>query len=303
MNKIIKKEAFSPKVFRFEIEAPLIARSRRAGHFVIVRVDKKGERMPLTIAGSDIEKGTITLVVQEVGLSSTKLCQLNEGDYIEDVVGPLGQATHIDKFGTCVCAGGGVGVAPMLPIIQALKAAGNRVISVLAGRSKDLIILEDEVRKSSDEVIIMTDDGSYGKKGLVTEGIEEVIKREKVDKCFAIGPAIMMKFCCLLTKKYDIPTDVSLNTIMVDGTGMCGACRITVGGKTKFVCIDGPEFDGHQVDWDEMFKRMGSFKDVERDEMEHMAEHTCKATGKKEIDHAADLAKNPQSSHAPSSLL
>ena len=299
MNKIIKKEAFSPKVFKFEIEAPLIAKSRRAGHFVIVRVDKKGERMPLTIAGSNIEKGTITLVVQEVGLSSTKLCQLNEGDYIEDVVGPLGQATHIENFGTCICAGGGVGVAPMLPIIQALKAAGNKVISVLAGRSKDLIILEDEVRKSSDEVIIMTDDGSYGKKGLVTEGIEEVIKREKIDKCFAIGPAIMMKFCCLLTKKYEIPTDVSLNTIMVDGTGMCGACRITVGGKTKFVCIDGPEFDGHQVDWDEMFKRMGSFKDVEREEMEHMKDHICKATGKREIDHAADAIQNPQTSNAP----
>ena len=277
MNKIISKEQFSAKVFKFEVEAPLIARSRKAGHFVIVRVDTKGERMPLTIAGADVQKGTITLVVQEVGLSSTKLCQLNEGDYILDVVGPLGQATHIEKFGTVVCAGGGVGVAPMLPIIQALKEAGNRVISVLAGRTKELIILENEVRKSSDEVIIMTDDGSYGNKGLVTEGIESVIKREKVDKCFAIGPAIMMKFCCLLTKKYDIPTDVSLNTIMVDGTGMCGACRITVGGKTKFVCVDGPEFDGHQVEWDEMFKRMRSFKDVEREEMSHLEASVCHA--------------------------
>lgn len=277
MNKIISKEQFSAKVFKFEVEAPLIARSRKAGHFVIVRVDTKGERMPLTIAGADVQKGTITLVVQEVGLSSTKLCQLNEGDYILDVVGPLGQATHIEKFGTVVCAGGGVGVAPMLPIIQALKEAGNRVISVLAGRTKELIILENEVRKSSDEVIIMTDDGSYSNKGLVTEGIESVIKREKVDKCFAIGPAIMMKFCCLLTKKYDIPTDVSLNTIMVDGTGMCGACRITVGGKTKFVCVDGPEFDGHQVEWDEMFKRMGSFKDVEREEMSHLEASVCHA--------------------------
>lgn len=275
MNKIINKTQFSEKVFKFEVEAPLIARSRKAGHFVIVRVDEKGERMPLTIAGADMQKGTITLVVQEVGLSSTKLCQLNQGDYILDVVGPLGQATHIENFGTVVCAGGGVGVAPMLPIIQALKAAGNRVISVLAGRSKDLIILEDEVRQSSDEVIIMTDDGSYGNKGLVTEGIESVIKREKVDRCFAIGPAIMMKFCCLLTKKYEIPTDVSLNTIMVDGTGMCGACRITVGGKTRFVCVDGPEFDGHLVDWDEMFKRMGSFKNVEREEMSHLEGYQC----------------------------
>lgn len=267
MNKILSKERFSEKVFKLVIEAPLIARSRKAGHFVIVRVGDKGERMPLTIAEADKEKGTITLVVQEVGLSSTRLCELNKGDYITDVVGPLGKATHIENFGTVVCAGGGVGVAPMLPIVQALKQAGNRVITVLAGRSKELIILEEEMRASSDEVIIMTDDGSYGRKGLVTEGIEDVIKREKVDKCFSIGPAIMMKFVCLLTKKYNIPTDVSLNTIMVDGTGMCGACRITVGGKTKFVCVDGPEFDGHQVDFDEMLKRMGAFKEIEREEI------------------------------------
>lgn len=264
MNKIISKERFSDKVFKFEVEAPLIAKARKAGHFVIVRVGEKGERMPLTIASSDIKKGTITLVVQEVGLSSTKLCNLNEGDYITDVVGPLGQATHIENYGTVVCAGGGVGVAPLLPIVQALKAKGNKVITVLAGRTKELIILEKEIRESSDEVIIMTDDGSYGKKGLVTEGIEEVIKREEVKKCFCVGPAIMMKFVCLLTKKYEIPTDVSLNTIMVDGTGMCGACRVTVGGKTKFVCVDGPEFDGHQVNFDEMLKRMGAFKEEEK---------------------------------------
>ncbi len=260
MNKIIKKVQFSEKVFRLDVEAPLIAKARKAGHFVIVRVDEKGERVPLTIAGSDKEKGTITLVIQTVGASTTQLCALNEGDYIADVVGPLGRATHIENYGTVLCAGGGVGTAPMLPIIQALKAAGNRVISVIAGRSKDLIILEDEVRASSDEVIIMTDDGSYGNKGVVTVGMEQVIQREKVDKCFAIGPAIMMKFCCLLTKKYDIPTDVSLNTIMVDGTGMCGACRVSVGGKTKFVCVDGPEFDGHQVDFNEMMQRAGAFK-------------------------------------------
>ena len=279
MNKIISKEHFSEKVFKLVIEAPLIAKSRKAGHFVIVRVGEKGERMPLTIAAADPVKGTITLVVQEVGLSSTRLCELNEGDYITDVVGPLGKATHIENFGTVVCAGGGVGVAPMLPIVQALKAAGNRVITVLAGRTKDLIILEKEMRESSDEVIVMTDDGSYGKKGLVTEGVEEVIKREKVDKCFAIGPAIMMKFVCLLTKKYEIPTDVSLNTIMVDGTGMCGACRITVGGKTRFVCVDGPEFDGHQVDFDEMLKRMGAFKDIEREEIHKLdtKPDTCEA--------------------------
>lgn len=279
MNRILQKEHFSEKVFKLVVEAPLIAKSRKAGHFVIVRVGEKGERMPLTIAEADPVKGTITLVVQEVGLSSTRLCELNVGDYITDVVGPLGKATHIENFGTVVCAGGGVGVAPMLPIVQALKAAGNRVITVLAGRTKELIILEKEMRESSDEVIIMTDDGSYGQKGLVTEGVEEVIKREKVDKCFAIGPAIMMKFVCLLTKKYNIPTDVSLNTIMVDGTGMCGACRITVGGKTKFVCVDGPEFDGHQVDFDEMLKRMGAFKDIEREEIHKLDEHpaTCEA--------------------------
>lgn len=273
MNKIIRKEQFSEKVFLFEIEAPLIAKSRRAGNFVIVRVGRKGERMPLTIADADIKRGTITLVVQKVGLSSMKLCNLNEGDYVTDVVGPLGNATHIEKFGTVLCAGGGVGVAPMLPIIKALKEAGNRVLSVLAGRSKDLIILEDEVRANSDETIIMTDDGSYGEKGVVTVGMEKLIKQEHIDKAFAIGPPIMMKFCCLLTQKYNIPTDVSLNTIMVDGTGMCGACRLTIGGKTKFVCIDGPEFDGALVDWDEMFKRMNTFKDVEKDEVEHLQDH------------------------------
>ena len=275
MNKIISKRQFSEKVFCFDIEAPLIAQSRRAGNFVIVRVDKNSERMPLTIADADKVRGTIKLVIQKVGLSSTKLCNLNEGDDVADVVGPLGNPTHIENFGTVICAGGGVGVAPMLPIIRALKEAGNRVLSVLAGRNKELIILEDEVRASSDQTIIMTDDGSYGEKGVVTVGIEKLIQQEHIDKVFAIGPPIMMKFCCLLTQKYNIPTDVSLNTIMVDGTGMCGACRLTIGGKTKFVCIDGPEFDGALVDWDEMFKRMGTFKAVEKEEMEHYQEHLC----------------------------
>lgn len=270
MYRIVSKEQFSEKVFRLRVEAPLIAKAYRAGNFVIVRVGEKGERIPLTIAHADTEKGIITLVIQKVGLSSSRLCDLNEGDCITDVVGPLGQATHIENFGTVVCAGGGVGVAPMLPIAAALKKAGNRVISVLAGRSKDLIILEKEVREVSDEVIIMTDDGSYGDKGLVTEGIERVIKREKVDHCVAIGPAIMMKFVCKLTKQYEIPTVVSLNTIMVDGTGMCGACRVTVGGKTKFVCVDGPEFDGHQVDFDGMMQRLGSFKAQEVQELEKL---------------------------------
>lgn len=277
MYKIVSKEQFSEKVFRLRVEAPLIAKAYRAGNFVIVRVGEKGERIPLTIAHADTEKGLITLVIQKVGLSSSRLCDLNEGDYITDVVGPLGQATEIENFGTVVCAGGGVGVAPMLPIATALKKAGNRVISVLAGRSKDLIILEKEVREVSDEVIIMTDDGSYGDKGLVTEGVERVIKREKVDHCVAIGPAIMMKFVCKLTKQYDIPTVVSLNTIMVDGTGMCGACRITVGGKTKFVCVDGPEFDGHQVDFDGMMQRLGSFKAEEAKDVHKLDK--CEATG------------------------
>ena len=277
MYKIVSKEQFSEKVFRLRVEAPLIAKAYRAGNFVIVRVGEKGERIPLTIAHADTEKGLITLVIQKVGLSSSRLCDLNEGDYITDVVGPLGQATEIENFGTVVCAGGGVGVAPMLPIATALKKAGNRVISVLAGRSKDLIILEKEVREVSDEVIIMTDDGSYGDKGLVTEGIERVIKREKVDHCVAIGPAIMMKFVCKLTKQYEIPTVVSLNTIMVDGTGMCGACRVTVGGKTKFVCVDGPEFDGHQVDFDGMMQRLGSFRSEEAEEIHKLDK--CEATG------------------------
>ena len=273
MYKIVTKKQFSEKVFLFEIEAPLIAKSRKPGNFVIVRVDKHSERMPLTIADSDTERGTITLVIQEVGLSSTKLCNKNVGDEVADVVGPLGNPTHIEKFGTVVCACGGVGAAPMLPIVRGLKAAGNRVLTVLAGRTAELVILEDELRASSDELIIMTDDGSKGEKGVVTVGIEKFCEQEHVDKAFAIGPPIMMKFSCLTTQKYGISTDVSLNTIMVDGTGMCGACRLTIGGKTKFVCIDGPEFDGALVDWDEMFKRMGTFKKAEMEEMEHYAEH------------------------------
>ena len=260
MNTIVSKKFFSENVAEIVVEAPLIARSRKAGHFVIVRVDKKGERMPLTISDADTDKGTITLVVQRIGLSSSKLCALNAGDTIADLVGPLGKATNIRNFGTVVCACGGVGAAPMLPIAQALKAAGNRVITVLAARNKDLIILHDQLSAVSDEVIVMTDDGSMGQKGLVTEGVEQVILREQVHKCITIGPAIMMKFVALTTKKYNIPTEASLNTIMVDGTGMCGACRVTVGGKTKFVCVDGPEFDAHQVDFDEMLSRLRQYK-------------------------------------------
>lgn len=263
MNKIIRKQQFSEKVFCLEVEAPLIARSCRPGNFIIVRVDNHSERVPYTIAKSDPVKGTLTMVIQEVGRSSTKLCQLNEGDEIVDIVGPLGTPSHIENYGTIICAGGGIGIAAILPILTALKQAGNRVISVLAGRTKELVIMVDDVKKYSDEVIIMTDDGSYGEKGVITVGVEKVIQREHIDKVLAIGPPIMMKFTSLLAKKYGIPNDVSLNTIMVDGTGMCGACRLTIGGKTRFVCIDGPEFDGDLVDWDEMFKRMGTFKDIE----------------------------------------
>ncbi len=269
MNKIVSKEYFSTNVIKFEVEAPLIAKSRKAGHFVMVKVGAKGERIPLTIADADLQKGTITLVVQKMGVSSSKLCALEAGDFITDMVGPLGRATHIENFGTVVCACGGVGTAPMMPIVAALKEAGNRVITVIAARTKDLIILEEQMRINSDEVIVMTDDGSYGTKGLVTNGVESVINREKVDLCVTIGPAIMMKFVSQLTKKYEVPTLASLNTIMVDGTGMCGACRVSVGGKTKFVCVDGPEFDAHLVDFDEMLMRLGGYKDIEREENEH----------------------------------
>lgn len=259
MFTITEKEHFSENVVRMVVEAPLIAHSRKPGHFVIVRACEGGERIPLTIADADPENGTITLVIQQIGVSTRKICALKVGEALIDVVGPLGKATHIEKVGTVVCCGGGVGVAPLLPIIKAMKQAGNRVVTVLAARTKELIILEEQVTPWSDEVIIMTDDGSYGSKGLVTEGVESVIKREKVDMVVTIGPAVMMKFVSLLTQKYNVPTMCSLNTIMVDGTGMCGACRVTVDGKTKFVCIDGPEFDAHKVNFDEMIMRLKAY--------------------------------------------
>ncbi|MDR1763493.1 MAG: sulfide/dihydroorotate dehydrogenase-like FAD/NAD-binding protein [Dysgonamonadaceae bacterium] len=263
MNKIITKEFLSENVVKLEVEAPLIARSRKAGHFVIVRVGENGERIPLTIAAADPDRGTIMLIIQQVGKSTRKICALNEQEYITDLVGPLGQATHIEHFGTVVCACGGVGTAPMLPIAEAMKQAGNKVITVQAARTKELVILEKEIRAFSDEVLITTNDGSYGMKGLVTDGIEKILQREKVDFCVTIGPAIMMKFVSLLTKSHQVPTVASLNTIMVDGTGMCGACRVTVGGKTRFVCVDGPEFDAHQVDFDEMLIRLNAYKELE----------------------------------------
>lgn len=268
MNKILAKSHFSDRVVRLEVEAPLIAKARKPGNFVIVRVGEKGERMPLTIAGADPVRGSITLVVQMMGVSSRKLCALEIGDYITDVVGPLGKPTHIERVGTVLACGGGVGIAPLLPIVQAFKEAGNRVVSVIAGRSRELVILEDEIRAASDEVVIMTDDGSYGRKGLITEGMKDIITRERVDLAVTIGPAIMMKFCEKLTREYNIPTIASLNAIMVDGTGMCGACRVTVGGQTRFTCVDGPEFDAHQIDFDEMMSRLGGFKTEEHEKLE-----------------------------------
>lgn len=275
MNKIIKKEKLAERIYRLEVEAPLIAASRKAGHFIITRTGKLGERIPLTIVNSDMKKGTITLVIQEMGVSSQKLCALNEGDYLTDLVGPLGKATKIEKVGTVLACAGGVGAAPILPIVKAFKEAGNRVVTILAARSKDLLILKEELAANSDELIIMTDDGSEGKKGLITAGMEDVIAREKIDECIAVGPGIMMKFCALTTKKHEIPTMVSLNAIMVDGTGMCGACRVTVGDETKFTCVDGPEFDAHKINFDEFLMRLGGYKKEEHELLDKF-EHACK---------------------------
>lgn len=263
MYKIIGKEELSQDVVKLVIESPTIAKNRKAGQFVIVKIGDKGERIPLTIADADAAAGTIILIIQRVGVTSGKLCDLNEGDTITDLVGPLGRATEVEKVGTVIAAGGGVGIAPMYPIARAFKEAGNKLIVVLAARNKDLIILEKEMREFAEEVVVWTDDGSYGNKGLVTQGIEAIIKREKVDECIAIGPAVMMKFVSILTKKYNVHTIASLNTIMVDGTGMCGACRISVGGRTKFVCVDGPEFDAHMVDFEEMLLRLSAYKEQE----------------------------------------
>jgi NAD(P)H-flavin reductase len=269
MNKILEKEFISPQVFRMTVEAPDIARKRMAGQFIILRTSDAGERIPLTIADADAEKGTIELIVQVVGKSTKELSKFEAGDELRDFVGPLGKPTHIELFGTVVIVGGGVGIAPAHPITQAMKAAGNNVISILGGRSKDLVIMEKKMAACSDRVLIMTDDGSYGEKGLVTDALQKLIDEElKIDLVVAVGPPIMMKFVSLLTRKYDIPTLVSLNTIMVDGTGMCGACRVTVGDSTKFVCVDGPEFDGHKVDFDEMMKRQRMYEVQEKESMD-----------------------------------
>ncbi len=267
MNKIVLKKQLSETVYMMKVEAPLIAEERAAGQFVILQLDDDfGERIPLTIADASKEDGTVTIIFQVVGKSTLDLSNLNEGDFIQTVVGPLGLPTHIDNFGTVVCVGGGIGVAPLHPIAEALKAAGNKVIIIIGARTKELLILEDEMKAIADEFIVVTDDGSYGRKGLVTEPLKEICERDpKPDMAIAIGPPVMMKFCALTTKPYDVHTLVSLNTIMVDGTGMCGGCRVNVGDEVKFVCVDGPEFDGHKVDFDNMIARLNSYKKFEKD--------------------------------------
>jgi ferredoxin--NADP+ reductase len=276
--KIVSKEQLSEDVFTVEVEAPLVAQARQPGQFVIVGINNEyGERVPLTIAGADAQKGTIRLIWQRVGKTTAEFADMQVGDEVANVVGPLGQPTKIDKFGLVVCVGGGIGNAPLLPIASALKQAGNKVISILGARNQELLILEDEFAKISDELIVTTDDGSYGRKALVTKPLKEVCQRdEKPDKIFVIGPAIMMKFCCATTKEFEIPTEVSLNTIMVDGTGMCGGCRIEYDGKAKFVCVDGPEFDGHKVNFDLMMKRLSAYKKQEQQAHEAYLEHRCK---------------------------
>ncbi|MCI0499758.1 MAG: sulfide/dihydroorotate dehydrogenase-like FAD/NAD-binding protein [Planctomycetales bacterium] len=276
--KILSKRQLSENVFQVDVQAPLVARARKAGQFVIVSPDPDaGERIPLTIAGANSAQGTIRLIFQRVGKATAQMAELNEGDALGYVAGPLGRPTHIENFGTAVCVGGGIGIAPLLPIAAALKEAGNTVVSILGARTKELLILEEEFRTLSDELIIVTDDGSYGRKAVVTEPLETVCRRSpKPNLAIAIGPTIMMKFCCETTKKFEVPTQVSLNTIMVDGTGMCGGCRVEVGGKTKFVCVDGPEFDGHQVNFDLMMKRMSAYKALEQKAYEAFREHVCK---------------------------
>lgn len=269
MYEVTENTLLAEKVNRYRIYAPEIAQRRQAGQFIILRIDEDGERIPLTIADADPREGTLTLVVQEVGKTTARMTRLKPGERLKDVVGPLGSPTHIAKFGTVVVIGGGIGIAPAHPIAQTLKQAGNRVISILGARTKSLIIMEEEMRRASDQVLTCTDDGSYGTHGLVTDVLKSQIESTgKPDLVFAIGPVIMMKFVCKLTREYDIPTVVSLNPIMVDGTGMCGGCRVSVGGKSKFACVEGPEFDGHQVDFEELMKRQAFYREQEKETYE-----------------------------------
>lgn len=265
MNRILGKQQLSEDVYRMQVEAPLISRERQPGQFVIVQLDNDfGERIPLTIADADPASGSISLIFQAVGKTTHKLALKSEGDAIASVLGPLGKPTHIEKFGAVVCVGGGIGVAPLYPIAKGMKDAGNRLVVIMGARTRSLMILEEEMRRIADELILCTDDGSHGRKALVTEPLKEVCARDpKPDLAVAIGPPVMMKFCSEATRPFGVPTVVSLNTIMIDGTGMCGGCRVTVGGKTRFVCVDGPEFDGHAVDFDNMMKRLKSYKSLE----------------------------------------
>jgi len=276
MFKILTKEKLCPVIDLMKIEAPAIAKKAKAGQFVVVRVDEVGERIPLTLADWDDREGTVTLVSMQVGTTTHKLAALNAGDNILDLIGPLGLPSEIENFGTVVCVGGGVGVAPIYPVARALKQAGNKVITIMGARSKDLLFWEDRLKSVSHELIVTTDDGSYGRKGVVTEPLKELLEKNKqISRVIAIGPAIMMKFCSLTTKPFGVHTIVSLNSIMVDGTGMCGCCRVSVGDKTKFVCVDGPEFDGHQVDWDLVFNRQRSYCDEEKESMDLWKAHSC----------------------------
>ena len=271
MNTILSKQRLSAEVFRMEIEAREIAEARKPGQFIILQMGGDfGERIPLTIADADPVKGSITLIFQAVGETTHRLALLEVGDTIENLLGPLGKPTEIKKFGKVVCVGGGIGVAPLFPIVQGMKRAGNEVKVIMGARNKDLLIMEEDMKATADEVIVVTDDGSYGRKALVTEPLKELCETYKPDCVVIIGPPIMMKFAALTTKPFGIHTIVSLNTIMIDGTGMCGGCRVTIGGKTKFVCVDGPEFDGHQVDWDNMLLRLGTYKSKEQE-----AHHRC----------------------------
>jgi ferredoxin--NADP+ reductase len=271
MNKVISKKQLSEEVFELTVEAPLVASARKAGQFFIIQIDTDwGERIPLTIADADEKAGTISMVFQAMGATTHKLALLEPGDYVENILGPLGNPTRIEKFGHVVCVGGGIGAAPLYPIVQAMKAAGNRVTVIIGARTKELVIFEESMRRYADDLIIVTDDGSYGRKALVTEPLKELCAASGPDMSVAIGPPVMMKFCAAAVKEFGVPIMVSLNTIMIDGTGMCGGCRVTVGGETKFVCVDGPEFDGHKVDFDNMIARMKAYR--EREDADH---HKC----------------------------
>jgi len=265
LYQILERQNLAPNIYLFKIVAPKVANKAQAGQFVVVRVDERGERIPLTIADWDREEGSITIVFMVVGTTTYRLAQLKAGDSITNFIGPLGLPTHVEKFGTVVCVAGGVGVAPIVPIARALKRVGNKIISVLGARSKDLLFWEDELGRVSDQLIVTTDDGSYGRKGLVTEPLKELLEdKERIDRVVAIGPSIMMKFCAKTTEPFGVKTVVSLNPIMVDATGMCGCCRVSVNGVTRFVCVDGPDFDGHQVDWDLLLARQSIYLDEER---------------------------------------